>query len=365
MHIGFLDNQAERLSSLEASLSLMADERLQVYPVTPTASYLSVQDATESVLNAIESNVTLRNLIVDVREGETGQAVHVRTPNVAEVEGILDQMVGPNVPIVVEYDAGGGSLLSGRFRNKGRMRAGDAIVSRFFEPDKDKKNSTCTAGFGAKDKVDEYGEAVWRLFVLSAGHCSQTSESVTFRSTDSDSENESHWKVVGLATRNGYNLNGNPITDAEAIKVTEGGIVPEGIWGWGGHLIPTEQAGRARIGNTLCYSGIRHERPECGPIVARSVHWTAGDGTVRGGYWVKFAERALHGDSGAPVWRPVCRNFPNLSIGLVTSGRPENSLVETLVEPLLHPYRMPSGTVPGILHDPALSSLSLKQGRSG
>ncbi len=77
---------------------------------------------------------------------------------------------------------------------------------------------------------------------------------------------------------------------------------------------------------------------------------------------MKFAVRALHGDSGAAVWRPVCRNSPNLSIGLVTAGRPD-SLVETLVEPLLHPYRMPSGTVPGILD--ALGPLSLKKGSSG
>lgn len=187
------------------------------------------------------------------------------------------------------------------------------------------------------------------------------SESVTFRSTDSDAENESHWKALGLATRNNYN-SGEKITDAETIKVTEGGIVPEGIWGWGGHLISTPHPGNARIGSTLCFSGIKHERPQCGPIVARSVHWAAGDGKVRGGYWVKFAVRALHGDSGAPVWRPVCRNSPNLSVGLVTAGRPD-SLVETLVEPLLHPYRMPSGAVPGILD--ALGSLSLKQGRSG
>lgn len=369
MHIGFVDNQAERLANLEASLSLVADERLQVYPVTPTFSYLSVQNATESVSNAVESNATLRNLVVDVRETGTGQAVHVGTSNVAEVEGILNQIVGPNAPVVVEYDAGGGSLLSGRYRNAGRMRAGDAIFSRFFfEKTKPKKNSACTAGFGAKDKVEEYGKKFWRLFVLTAGHCSEGNQSLPypgkvafFRSTDSDQENESHWKLVGSVARDAYHRNEKAITDAAAIETTEDGIVPEGIWGWGGHLIPTEHAGRARIGNTLCFSGIRHERPECGPIVARSIHWEAPDRKVRGGYWVKFPVRALHGDSGAPVWRPVCRNSPNLSIGLVTAGRPD-SLVETLVEPLLHPYRMPKGKVPGILD--ALKPLSLKQGKS-
>jgi hypothetical protein len=35
---------------------------------------------------------------------------------------------------------------------------------------------------------------------------------------------------------------------------------------------------------------------------------------------------------------------------------------ETLVEPLLHPYKMPSNLVPGILNDPLMRPLSLKQG---
>jgi hypothetical protein len=128
MHIGFLDNQEEELESLKTSLSLEAWERLQVYPTTPTASYLSVRATAQSVSDAIESNATLSELVVDVKEDEAGKAVRVGTPDIAQVESILDQMLGSNVPIVVEYEGGGGSPLSGRFRNSGRMRAGDFIV---------------------------------------------------------------------------------------------------------------------------------------------------------------------------------------------------------------------------------------------
>jgi hypothetical protein len=111
MHIGFLDRQDERLASLKASLSLVVGERLQVYPTAPTASYLSVVAAAESVSNAIESNSTLRELVVNVENDEAGKAVRVGTPNVAQVERILQQMLGPSAPIAVEYDAGGGGQL--------------------------------------------------------------------------------------------------------------------------------------------------------------------------------------------------------------------------------------------------------------
>jgi YD repeat-containing protein len=210
MHIGFLDKQAERLASLKTSLSLVAGNRLQVYLATPTASYLSVKDTSQSVANAIGSNASLADLIVNVDEDEAGGAVRVGTPNVAQVEGIFDQMIGPSAPIAVEYDTGGGSLLSGRFRNEGRMRAGDAIFTRRYAPDipnAHKGNSMCTAGFGAKDKAGEVrGEPIWRLFVLTAGHCSgliSVYEKGIYRSTNSDFSlgNEDDWKEVGEVKR--------------------------------------------------------------------------------------------------------------------------------------------------------------------
>lgn len=41
----------------------------------------------------------------------------------------LDQMLGASAPVTVEYDSGGGAFLDGRYRNSGRMRAGDYINS--------------------------------------------------------------------------------------------------------------------------------------------------------------------------------------------------------------------------------------------
>ncbi|HEX7244190.1 MAG TPA: DUF6531 domain-containing protein [Solirubrobacterales bacterium] len=368
MHIGFLDNQAERLANLEASLSLVAGERLQVYLSAPTASYLSVRETSESLSNIIKANASLRDMIVDVEEDEAGKAVRVRTSNVAQVETVLDQLFGSSAPINVEYDSGNSSLLSGRFRNKGRMRAGDALFTQRYTanyPQVHRGNSMCTAGFGAKEKADEVrSQPVWRLFVLTAGHCNGVNsvyEDVVYRSTDSDLGNESSWTELGRVTRNALRHLDPVNTDAEAIRVLDDGIVPQGIYGWNGELIPTEQAGTARVGDTLCFSGATSQVPHCGHIVGRSVHSTAGqDGHARGGYWVKFDHPALHGDSGGPVWMPGSKDKPRRSIGLVTADRSNGR--ETLIEPLLHPPNLAPGQVVGILNNQYLAPLSLKLG---
>lgn len=363
MRVGFTGSQNEQLESLKASLPLVAGDRLQVYPTIPTVSYLSVREASQSVSNAIESNATLGELVVNVKEDEAGKAVRIGTPDIAQVESILDQMLGPNAPIIVEYDAGGGSPLSGRFRNSGRMRAGDYIISRHYKNDVHAANEDCTAGFGAKDKAGEVrGGTVWRLFVLTAGHCTQTSvhAKTVYRSTDSDPYNEGPWREVGRVARDAFaDLTKKVRTDAEAIRVESAGLVPQAIYGWGGSPIPTGHAGKIRKGYTVCFSGATTQIPSCGQVVARSTHWKATDGIVRGGYWVKFSTPAIHGDSGAPVWAPA-PGSP--SIGLVTAGRPPGSFTETLVEPLLHPPNMASNMVPGILHHPLLRPLSLKLG---
>ncbi len=364
MHVGFTENQAAQLDNLKTALPLVAGERLQVYPTTPTVSYLSVQEASQSVSSAIESNSTLRELVVNVSEDEAGKSVRVGTPNVAQVESILHEMLGPNAPVTVEYDAGSGSLLGGRFRNEGRMRAGDAILSKFYNVTQPPKqvNGYCTAGFGAKDKAGEHGgQAIWRLFVLTAGHCNEVVEPRVYRSNELNLKtgDEGSWKEIGEVTRNAlHHFDPVSSTDAEAIRLHDAGIVPNGIYGWMGKPLATKKAGKARIGDVLCFSGVRTGTPECGYVVARSTHWTpavGGDGHARGGYWVKFSKGADHGDSGAPVWSLTSIGAPE--IGLVTAGRNGS---ETLVEPLLHPPRLAG--VPGILHDQYLAPLSLKLG---
>jgi len=250
------------------------------------------------------------------------------------------------------------------------MRAGDAIFTKRYTADVPafhKGNSMCTAGFGAKDEAGEVGGAeVWRLFVLTAGHCTgldSVYEKGIYRSADSDFSvgNEDDWKEVGEVRRDALPHVEHASTDAAAVRVDGSGIVPQGIFGWNGNLIPTSSAGKARIGDYVCFSGARTQEPQCGRVVARTTRWLSGvDEFARGGYWVRFKRPAQPGDSGAPVWRPTCDDGTSCSIGLVTGYRSHG--VETLVEPLLHPPNLASDQVVGILHNQYLAPLSLKLG---
>ncbi len=368
MHIGFIDDQEDELGSLKTSLSLEAWPRLQVYPTAPTASYLSVRATAQSVLGAIESNSTLANLVVSVEDDEAGKATRVGTPNVAQVESILDQMLGANAPVAVEYEAGGGALLEGRYRNSGRMRAGDYINGNVYTPGGVLAGpNPCTAGFGAQEKVPKPGGGgdLWRWFLLTAGHCYTKIDTEVWRAPQDESQefDDAGKSEVGRLARNAlqYAEASNVRTDGAAIRIKQGGIVPLAKWGWGGHALPTEPPGRARKGNTVCYSGAISKTVACGRIVARSLDWADTDEPYDlAGYWVRFREdkRPKHGDSGSPVWN----RYTGASIGLVSAGRPHDTLTETLVAPLLHPPNMPSNRVPGILHHMGMEPLQLKLG---
>jgi YD repeat-containing protein len=369
MHIGFLGDQAGQLANLETSLSLVGgSSRLNVYPTPPTVSYVAIRESTESVMDAIESNSTLADLIVSVEDDEAGKATRVGTPNVAQVESILDQTLGASAPVTVEYEAGEGALLDGRYRNEGRMRAGDYINSDAYPFGGIVTGGRCTAGFGAEDRRPRSnGGEIIRLFLLTAGHCAAKIDGEVWRNTyDGDDEfpfDDAGKSEVGRIRRSAlqYLEAGDVRTDGAAIRITQDGIVPQAIWGWDGQALPTKPAGRARKGNVVCYSGALSKNVACGKIVARSLNWHP-EGAPFGlaGYWVRFpsGKHPVEGDSGSPVWNLRT----GASIGLVSAGRPEDSLEETLVAPLLHPPNMLANRVPGILHHLGMEPLQLKLG---
>jgi hypothetical protein len=307
---------------------------------------------------------------LSVEDDEAGKATRVGTANVAQVESILDQTLGANAPVTVEYEAGGGALLAGRYRKEGRMRAGDFINSDIFDFEGIPTGGPCTAGFGAEDRRPRSnGDEIVRAFLLTAGHCAAEGEGEIWRNTyDGDHQfkfAEAGKSEVGRIKRSAFHWvePGDVRTDGSAIRIDQGGIVPLAIWGWGGHALPTKPAGKARKGNTVCYSGAISKNVSCGKIVARSLnHRVAyGGGSIGlAGYWVRFPEgrRPVEGDSGSPVWNLRT----GASIGLVSFGRPLSTFEETLVAPLLHPPNMPANRVPGILHHHAMAPLRLKLG---
>jgi YD repeat-containing protein len=344
MHIGFTQTQAGQLADLKASLPLVAGERLQVYSSTPAVAYTPLEDISSSVAQAVDSSATLRSLVTSQSTGDNDNMVHVGALDVAQVKSILDGIFGSNSPIIVEY-LPRGEHLTGRFRNSGRMRAGDSVLNSI--------GNRCTAGFGTYDEFKVGGKDVLANFVLTAGHCYGMNEKV-LRSPHADLSGPTDWREVGEVKRRAYGQPEPMNTDTEAIRIKDGGIVPRGIFGWGGDLIPTEPASKARVGNRVCFSGARTQVPSCGEIVARERNFEA-DGVRSGGYLVEFETPANHGDSGAPVWNPRT----GASIGLVTGG---NYREQTLVEPLLHPPKMNQDLLPGILHNKWLQPMYMKLG---
>ena len=268
--------------------------------------------------------------------------------------------------MTIEYEARNGAFLGGRFRNDGRMLAGDYINGDFqlvFGEDPDKGPKPCTAGFGAEERRS--GEAP-RLFLLTAGHCyKELGQEVWRAEYDGNAVvpySDAGKSEVGTVRRSAFQyFVGSTRTDGAAIRITQGGIVPIAIWGWDGQPLPTKPAMTAKKGNALCFSGAISGNVSCGRVVARSRRYT---GTTEvyavGGYWVKFREddRPGKGDSGAPVWN----KRTGRSVGLISAGRPEGTFEETLVAPLIHPGFARPGELPGILHGPSMEPIQLKLG---
>jgi sugar lactone lactonase YvrE len=372
MRIGFIADQELNLAAMKSTLSLVtgtagaAGERLQTYPTTPTVPFVTVRTTAESVMNAIDANPTLANLVVSVEDDEAGRVTRVGTTNVAQTKSILEPLLGANAPITVEYEARNGAFLAGRYRNKGRMRAGDYINGEFqIEFGKPVVgDEPCTAGFGAEE--ERSGKAP-RLFLLTAGHCYKKLGQEVWRAEyDGDAAvpySDAGKSEVGRLRRNAFEYvdPGGARTDGEAIRITQSDIVPLAIWGGGGTPLPTKPAMRARKGNVLCYSGAISKNVSCGRVVARSRRYTgSSEFYAVGGYWVKFREddRPGKGDSGSPVWN----KHTGRSVGLVSTGRPEGSFEETLIAPLIHPRFAQPGELPGILKGQSMGVLQLKLG---
>lgn len=256
--IGFVSpNQEASLSALAGGLPLVASERLDVYPATPTVRYASLVESEDLVIDAIEANPELTPPITSVYFDEQANTVRVKTQNVAQTQAALNSLLGPQAPVAVEYEAGAITPLSGRFRNKGRMRAGDSI----FDPAK----SRCTAGFGAYEKTNHAvnGGKPVRNSLLTAGHCSFHTN-VMYRSPYPEIIKGDERKEIGEVTRDAWNYrafaNECTSTDALAIRIEKEGLIPrrlfteDSLW--------VRPATPARVGNEVCFSGQASQNPE-------------------------------------------------------------------------------------------------------
>lgn len=339
-HIGFTQEQTQRVSDIKQQLSLMAPHsRVAPYPTTPTTSRVSVTASSETISEALESNPTLRALVSEIDLDEEDSVVRVGASNVGQVEGLLDQIVGAQAPVSVHYQPKGLVRMAGRYRSSGRILAGDHL---WTEPEPSKAGE-CTAGFGAwEDRTKKStGDPVRARFLLTAGHCgylgSPTARSATTALKD--------LAEVGPVNRNAWS-SGAWRTDSLAIRVA-GGLSPQEIYRKGLAPLPVGSPTRAKRTNVLCFSGYKTDRKECGEVIGRPEIVEPGFREFI--YYVRM--RADHGDSGAPVWNPNTGAAVGLLIG-EPPGRPDI----TAVAPLLPMLNKSVSRVPGALKAMSLSN---------
>ncbi|HEY5709159.1 MAG TPA: DUF6531 domain-containing protein [Solirubrobacterales bacterium] len=344
LYVGFTQDQGARLGQIKQYLPLLAGDRLAVYPEPPTTPRVSLRSAFDVLSAALDTNPTFSNLITDLSIDEWENDLSIGTTDVLQTKVIVTQLVGLQVPVNI---FSGAELIptSGRNRTSGRMRAGDRILNISEE---------CTAGFGAYEnrKKKSNGESIKAEFLLTAGHCFSIDSFVHRSSTEEPLEDGDNWEPVGQVTRNA--LHGISGTDGLAIRVKTPDIVPRGIFGSAGNLIPTGSPTQAKVGNTLCFSGFALKGVSCGSVKKKTRGILLGVQT--GFYITEFSKYPSVGDSGSPVWNPRT----GAAVGVITghyAGTPY-----TAVSPLLHLDGFNSSQIPGILHDPDLSGLHLVTG---
>lgn len=343
LHVGFTQDQGARLADLKTQLPLEAESRLVVYPTPPSVPRISLASAYETLDAALDANATLQSLVTELSISESGNDLSIRTTNVPQTRAMVTELIGSQVPVDI-YPGSAQVLASGRYRASGRMRAGDSILN---------SKGKCTAAFGAFEdrKQKTNGQDITARFVLTAGHCFSL-DTFVHRSERADFEDPENWAPVGQVTRRSFH--GSQATDGLAIRTKIPDLAPHGIFGSGGNLVPTGSATKAKIGNTLCYSGVTLDGVSCGEVT-RIVMARLNDLRV-GQYYVKFNKRIDHGDSGAPVWNPRT----GASVGVV-SGFYDGTQIST-VTPLLHPKGLSLNRAPGILHHPDMLGMHLITG---
>jgi YD repeat-containing protein len=344
LYVGFTQDQGARLGQIKQYLPLLAGDRLAVYPEPPTTPLVSLHSAYDVLNAALDTNPTFQSLVTDLSIDESENDLSIGTTNVPQTKAIITQLVGSQVPVNI---FSGAELIpmSGRNRTSGRMRAGDRILNI---------SQKCTAGFGAYEnrKKKSNGESIKAEFLLTAGHCFSIDSFVHRSSTEEFPEDEDNWGPVGQVTRNAlYGIRG---TDGLAIRVKIPDIVPRGIFGSIGNLIPTGSPTQAKVGNTVCFSGSVLKGGSCGSVKKKTRGILLGVQT--GFYITEFSKYPSVGDSGSPVWNPRT----GAAVGVIT-GHYEGTPY-TAVTPLLHLDGFNSSQIPGILHDPDLSGLHLVTG---
>ncbi len=363
LHVGFTQTQQEELEVLQGALPLVAQERLAVFDQQPVFSLAALSQASDAIFESLASSEGLDAAMSDARVDMATNSVQLTTQSLPAAESSIASILGPGAPVTFTYDPSLPQVASGRFRNEGRMRAGDYIFSSTNE---------CTAGFGAyRKRINPRTGARANdvNYLLTAGHCYDGDPfgGEFWRSIKVGAGAPKYWDKIGSVAMDSWHGGSGVRADAAAILFKGTKVVPRTIFTglerpWG-----VRPARQAYVGNRVCFSGARSQNPPgCGDVIGRSKGVKAVDGRRRRGYWVEFDRQPQPGDSGGPVYMQdgSAIGLISLTDGLEVELGPIKVDLEklALVEPLLHPPNMRKNWIPGILHEPEMKPLYIRTG---
>lgn len=342
MRVGFTSDQAGRISELKASADLQAPDRLTAFPKGPQHSLTELESLQSQIISAADSYPA--GLVVTASSDLVSNTIRVGSENVNGTLSRLQADFGIQAPISVLAESAPQSR-SGRERIHGSMLAGDRIAT-----DEGEFWSECTAGFGAYQHAGKGagGQEIWRLFVLTAAHCTPYGWGVIRKSVPEPGENQQQW--LGTVKRTGFDeKNGNLDVDTEAVELEyTPSIVPRKIYPKIGHPeIPVNETGIVKPGVRACFSGATSDKVQCGEVLFRGPESFSLEGH-RVVEWC-FDAVSLNGDSGGPVWI----EGTHTAVGILSSGDSSS----TCFQPLLDDPEYPSAR--GALIDSRLAPLGI------
>lgn len=359
IEIGFTASQSERIAELIQQVHPAAPDRITAMSPAPTQPRMSLESLEEEVLTLTESDPELSSWVKEVGLAESGNVVVVGTSNVAATEARLLQRFGTLNRLEVLLRPEPEELLSGRYRQGGRMLAGERIATD-WTPNSAPLWTWATAGFGAVEKkfLENEKRYVKTRFLLTAGHAGNTGAfiyRIANRNLGPYARREQGEKI-GRVGRDPF-FEGSAKIDALAMRFDGDGLAPRRIFGEDGHRPSVGPAAVAHIGEHLCTSGAASNRVKCGKVIGFN-HVNDKDHPQTVGVITVLGLGTIPGDSGAPVWNPRTGR----SVGLIQGRALEGNKKRRWVQPLLTTQIGKGRKIVGALNATVMGSLSLITG---
>jgi YD repeat-containing protein len=349
IRVGFTADQSAAVAELKQQVALVAIDRITPQGTPPTSSRASLETTLASVEAQRGGDSALASVMLSIGVDEKSDAVEVTGTDVTLIEEHLRAALGSSAPIKVVYEPAGEEF-AGRNHTDGRIRAGDRLIGY------DGEYHECTGGFGAWDRIGTKpnGEPEIAPFALTAGHCAPLGR-LFYRQDQGGAIQPKELQKVGHSGRTGQPGGQEFETDASAILLRSGNLMPYYMFVNGINPKPVGPAYAPRVGETLCFSGMKTNERKCGEFVGVRRRWKKPGQTKEKHLYLITRFAGIPGDSGAPVWSPRTGG----SVGLLSGGPRKAGLYKDWITPLVVPRRQDPAKVPGILDAPGMGSLHL------